>query len=203
VLWALVAAVALLWFVTLDARLLTHPDEGRYAETAREMAATGDWVTPRLNGLKYFEKPPIQYWLTAATFKTFGVHEWAARLWPALAGFLAVLAIACAGYALGGVALGAYAGLALGATVCHVFIAQIVTLDSGLSFFLALGFCAAVIAQRQETGERERRLWMWLASAALAGATLSKGLIGLVLPGGARVVYTALTRDFSCGDGST
>ena len=51
VLWALVAAVALLWFVTLDARLLTHPDEGRYAEIAREMAATGDWVTPRLNDL--------------------------------------------------------------------------------------------------------------------------------------------------------
>ena len=197
VLWALVAAVALLWFVTLDARLLTHPDEGRYAEIAREMAATGDWVTPRLNGLKYFEKPPIQYWLTAAAFKNFGVHEWAARLWPALAGFLAVLAIARAGYALGGVALGAYAGLALAATVCHVFIAQIVTLDSGLSFFLALGFCAAVIAQRQETAERERRLWMWLASAALAGATLSKGLIGLVLPGGALVVYTALTRDFA------
>jgi len=197
VLWALVAAVALLWFVTLDARLLTHPDEGRYAEIAREMAATGDWVTPRLNDLKYFEKPPIQYWLTAAAFRTFGVHEWAARLWPALAGFLAVLAIAGAGYALGGIALGACAGLVLAATFWQVAIAQIVTLDSGLSFFLALGFSAAVIAQREATSESQRRLWMWLASAALAGATLSKGLIGIVLPGGALVVYTALTRDFA------
>ena len=52
VLWALLAAVALLWFVNLDARRLLHPDEGRYAEIAREMAATGDWVTPRVNELK-------------------------------------------------------------------------------------------------------------------------------------------------------
>ena len=100
------------------------------------MSVTGDWVTPRLNDLKYFEKPPFQYWMTAAAFDIFGVHEWTARLWPALAGFLAVLAIALAGYALGGVTLGAYAGLALATTVWHVVIAQIVTLDSGLSFFL-------------------------------------------------------------------
>ena len=68
-LWALLIALAILWFATLDARRLVHPDEGRYAEIAREMAATGDWVTPRLNGLKYFEKPPLQYWLTAAAYR--------------------------------------------------------------------------------------------------------------------------------------
>ena len=116
-LWALFIAVALVWFATLDARHLVHPDEGRYAEIAREMAASGDWVTPRLNDLKYFEKPPLQYWLTAAAFRAFGVHEWTARLWPALAGFLGVLAIAAAGYALGGRLLGAYAGLALATMV--------------------------------------------------------------------------------------
>ena len=196
-LWILLIALALVWFATLDARHLVHPDEGRYAEIAREMAASGDWVTPRLNELKYFEKPPLQYWLTAAAYRAFGVHEWTARLWPALAGFLAVLAIAAAGYALGGRLLGAYAGLALATMVIHAGIAQIVTLDSGLSFFLALGFAALVIAQRAETGVSARRTWMWVAAAALAGATLSKGLIGLVLPGGALVVYTAATRDFA------
>ena len=49
------------WFAGLDDRALTRPDEGRYSEIPREMAVTGDWVTPRLNGLKYFEKPPLQY----------------------------------------------------------------------------------------------------------------------------------------------
>ena len=193
----LACAVGLLWFATLDARHLIHPDEGRYAEIAREMAATGDWLTPRLNDLKYFEKPPFQYWVTAAAFDAFGVHEWAARLWPALAGFLAILALALAGHALGGTTLAAYAGLVLAATVWHVVIAQMVTLDSGLSFFLALAFSAFVSAQRDATDPGARRYWMWLASAALAGATLSKGLIALVIPGGALVLYTALSRDFA------
>ncbi len=195
--WAFFIAVALIWFATLDARRLVHPDEGRYAEIAREMAASGDWVTPRLNGLKYFEKPPFQYWFTAGAYRVFGVHEWTARLWPALAGFLGVLAVTAAGYALGGRMLGAYAGLALATMVWHAGLAQIVTLDSGLAFFLALGFAALVVAQRAETSVSARRRWMWVAAAALAGATLSKGLIGLVLPGGALVVYTLATRDFA------
>ncbi len=85
--------------------------------------------------------------------------------------------------------------------VWHAGIAQIVTLDSGLSFFLALGFAALVIAQRAETGAHARRTWMWVAAAALAGATLSKGLIGLVLPGGALVVYTMRRRATSRSGG--
>src|SRR5438093_8802964 len=108
--WIAISVVFVVaWFATLDVRKLQHPDEGRYAEIAREMVTTGDWVTPRLNGLKYFEKPPFQYWATAATFRALGVHEWTARLWPALAGFPSVLAIACAGVALGGATLGAFA----------------------------------------------------------------------------------------------
>lgn len=193
---ALFAVFAVLWFANLDTRRLLHPDEGRYAEIAREMAASGDWVTPRLNDLKYFEKPPIQYWATAATYRLFGVHEWTARLWPALAGFAAVLAIGYAGFAVGGRALGAFAAVALAGTVWHAGLAQVLSLDSGLSFFLALGFTGLVVAQREESGERARRAWMWVAWAGLAGATLSKGLIGVVLPGGALVVYSGLTRDF-------
>jgi 4-amino-4-deoxy-L-arabinose transferase-like glycosyltransferase len=197
VLWALFSVLALLWFVNLDARRLVHPDEGRYAEIAREMAATGDWVTPRVNGLKYFEKPPFQYWVTAVAYRAFGIHEWTARLWPALAGFLGVFAIGYAGCALGGITLGAFAAFALAGTLWHAGLAQIVTLDSGLSFFLALGFAGFVLAQRAEAAAIERRMWMWVVWAAMAGATLSKGLIGIALPGGALVAYTAITRDFA------
>ncbi len=77
----LIALFALAWFSALDYRKLIKPDEGRYAEIAREMAQSGDWVTPRLNGIKYFEKPPLQYWATAAAFRVFGENEWTARLW--------------------------------------------------------------------------------------------------------------------------
>ena len=113
---AVFAVIAFLWFVNLGSHSLWHPDEGRYAEISREMAASGDWVTPRLDDLKYFEKPPFQYWVTAAAYRAFGVHEWTARLWPALAGFLAVVAIGGAGLALGGAALGVFAALALAGT---------------------------------------------------------------------------------------
>ena len=81
---ALLLAFAVIWFAGIEHRALMHPDEGRYAEIAREMALSGDWLTPRLNGLKYLEKPPLQYWMTAAAFEAFGVHGWTARLWPVL-----------------------------------------------------------------------------------------------------------------------
>src|SRR5207247_6304614 len=90
---ALLAAFALAWFCNLGYRHLVKPDEGRYAEIPREMVASGDWLTPRLNGFKYFEKPPLQYWATAVSFSVLGQHEWAARLWPAVPGFRGCLRV--------------------------------------------------------------------------------------------------------------
>lgn len=197
VLWALLGVIAVLWFANLETRRLVHPDEGRYAEIAREMAQSGDWVTPRISGIKYLEKPPLQYWFTAAAYHALGVREAAARLWPSLAGFLAVIAIAGTGYALGGKSLGAFAGLALAGTLWHAGLAQIVTLDSGLSCFLAIAFGAFITAQRAESTSAARRAWMWAAWTGLALATLSKGLVALVLAGGSLVAYTAITRDFA------
>jgi 4-amino-4-deoxy-L-arabinose transferase-like glycosyltransferase len=193
----LVAVFTALWFANLETRRLVHPDEGRYAEIAREMAQSGDWVTPRISAIKYFEKPPLQYWITAVAFRAFGVREGAARLWPALAGFIAVVALAGTGCALGGAPLGAYAGLALAGMLWHAGLAQIVTLDSGLSCFLALAFAGFVIAQRAESSAGQRRTWMWAAWAALALGTLSKGPVAVVLAGGALVGYTAITRDYA------
>ena len=82
----LLLAFCAVWFYTLGARTLVPTDEGRYAEMGREMVSTNDWITPRLNGIKYFEKPPLQTWMNAATFKVFGLGEWQARLWTGLCG---------------------------------------------------------------------------------------------------------------------
>ena len=82
-----------IWFSNLDYRRLVHPDEGRYAEIPREMAASGDWVTPRLNGIKYFEKPPLLYWANAASLRLFGLTPWAARLPTRLFGLGTVAAL--------------------------------------------------------------------------------------------------------------
>src|SRR6266498_5201255 len=99
---ALAAIVVLVWFAGIGTRTLIHPDEGRYAEIAREMAATGDWLTPRLNGLKYFEKPPLQYWLTAGAFDAFGVGNATARAPTVASTLVAALFIGFVGWRLGG-----------------------------------------------------------------------------------------------------
>ena len=67
---ALLVLLAILVGIDNMERPLANPDEGRYSEISREMAASGDWVTPRLNGFKYFEKPPLQYWASAASFRS-------------------------------------------------------------------------------------------------------------------------------------
>ena len=134
---ALILVFALAWFGTLEQRRLINPDEGRYSEIPREMVATGDWLTPRLNGLKYFEKPALQYWATATAFTVFGEHHWTARLWPALTGFLGILATAFATARLFGLQAGLIAGAVLAGSVLWNVIGHVNTLDMGVSFFLA------------------------------------------------------------------
>ncbi len=116
----LLAPLAVIWFGSLGMRSLISPDEGRYASIAWEMMRSGDWITPRLNGLLYFEKPPMQYWLSALFLHLFGLNEFAARLWPALAGFLTVLAVGATASRLWGRETGIRT-LAIAASMTWVF----------------------------------------------------------------------------------
>src|SRR5438067_6298729 len=88
--WCLVLACSTLFYLPLGLRSLWDSDEGRYAEIAREMLELKDWVSPHLNYVLYFEKPPLMYWLTAASLALFGQNEFAARLWCAVFGVLTV-----------------------------------------------------------------------------------------------------------------
>jgi 4-amino-4-deoxy-L-arabinose transferase-like glycosyltransferase len=91
-LWIWLAVFATLLFLELPGTHLFDPDETRYAEIPREMIATQDWLTPRLNGADYFEKPPLLYWLNASCMKVFGENPFAARL-PTRLSTLAVVAL--------------------------------------------------------------------------------------------------------------
>jgi len=190
-------AFAILWFAALDHRKLTRPDEGRYGEISREMLASGDWLTPRLNGLKYFEKPPLQYWATALAYKLFGVSGWTTRLWTALSGFACVLLAFYFANRILGPPVGLLAGGVLAGSGLFVFLGQFSTLDMGLSFFLTLAVFAGVLGQSENVAAVARRRWMWLAWIAMALATLSKGLIGVVLPAAALVLYIVWKRDWA------
>jgi 4-amino-4-deoxy-L-arabinose transferase-like glycosyltransferase len=180
----------------LGIRTLVPPDEGRYAEMAREMFASGDWITTRLNGIKYFEKPPLQTWMNALTFTVFGVGGWQARLWTGLCGIFGVLMTGYAGMRLYGARVGLYAALVLASSFYWIACSQVNSLDMGLSGMMTLALCALLIAQRDAATPREQRHWMLVCWVGMALAVLSKGLIGLVLPGGVLVIYTVITRDW-------
>lgn len=159
------------------------------------MAVSGDWVTPRLNDLKYFEKPPLQYWATATAYKLFGEHHWTSRLWPALTGFAGLLLVWFAGARLFGREAGQYAALLLGSSMLYALIAHINTLDMGVTFFITLAIAGLLLGQT-ETDRNKQRNWMLLGWAGMALAVLSKGLMGVVLPGAALFIYCVLQRDF-------
>nr|WP_245725525.1 glycosyltransferase family 39 protein [Pandoraea oxalativorans] len=195
--WLLLLAFALVWFGVLDYRHLIASDEGRYAEMAREMWTTGDWITPRYNGYKYFEKPPLQTWMNALTFAAFGLGEWQARLWTALTGFAGVLMVGFTGRHVFNARVGLFAAAALAAAPLWSLLGHFNVLDMGLSFFMGLSLCALLLAQRPGLGRSAVRGWMWLCWAAMALAVLSKGLVGIVLPGAVLVLYTLVTRDWA------
>jgi 4-amino-4-deoxy-L-arabinose transferase-like glycosyltransferase len=197
VLLLLVIALAVIWFVPLGWRHLLPSDEGRYAEMAREMFLTGDWITPRYNGYKYFEKPPLQTWLNALTFAWFGIGEWQARLYTALTGFAGVLLIGYTGARVFNAATGVFAAIVLATSPYWNLMGHFNTLDMGLSFWMELTLCALLLAQRPNLPTGQVRLWMWVCWASMAFAALSKGLVGLILPGAVLVLYTLIARDWA------
>jgi 4-amino-4-deoxy-L-arabinose transferase-like glycosyltransferase len=194
---AILVAAGFIWFLFLGYRDLIEPDEGRYAEIAREMLNSGNWITPRLNGIKYFEKPPLQYWGSALSMALLGATNAAARVWCSGLGFIAALWVGFVGNRLYSRSAGYFAFLFLISTVLYVGMGHANSLDMGVSALLIIAIGALTLAQSERHLPKQERNWMLLAWAALAGATLSKGLIGLVLPGGALVLYTVWQRDWA------
>ncbi len=188
-----VACLLLLALWNLGGAPLLDPDEGRYTEVPREMLASGDFVTPHLDGVLYFEKPPLHYWLVAAALRVLGVNPFAARIWSALAG-LGGLALAYGlGSAMGGRRAGAVAAVALGTAPLWVAVGRLATLDMLLTFFLTATLTCFWLAQEAGAGRRSRRLWHVMFVAA-ALAVLTKGLIGIAIPGAVVLLYLAATR---------
>src|SRR6185312_15355150 len=182
---ALLAVVALAIALDNLERPLANPDEGRYSEISREMALSGDWVTPRLDGIKYFEKPPLQYWATAASFEVLGASEPAARLYVFACGFLTLLVTGYTAWRLMGADAGLASMLALVASPYFMGLGGIITLDMGLTLWTTTTVCAFLIAEDARTSPGARARWLALAWAAMALAVLSKGLVGIVFAGAA------------------
>ena len=194
---ALWLGLALLWFLPLNSPHLFEPDEGRYAEIPREMVASGDWVTPRLDAIKYFEKPVFGYWATAVAFKLFGQHAWTVRLWPALSGLLGLMLTFALGRRLYDQRTALFALLVQASALLYVALSRIATLDMGLSFGLQIAMTALVLlVQRPDPPDTRARVLPLLLGVGVALAVMSKGLVGILIPGAVAVLYMLIHRDW-------
>ncbi|OOG62967.1 hypothetical protein B0E46_11600 [Rhodanobacter sp. B04] len=158
------------------------------------MFASGDWLTPRLDGFNFFDKPILHYWATSFFFTLFGVHEWTARLWVCLTGLLAIVVAGWAAMRLYGERTGWVAATALGSTLLFFAGARISTMDMSVAAFLSVAIGLFMVAQFDPAAEPQRVRLNLLGWASLALAVLSKGLIGLVLPAMALLAFMCWER---------
>ncbi len=185
-----------IWFYMLGARTLVPTDEGRYAEMAREMVVSHDWVTPRLNAIKYFEKPPLQTWMNALTFELFGLGEWQARLWTGLSALFGIALVGYTGNRVFSPKAGLTAAMVLASSFWWAGMGHVNSLDMGLSGMMTLALCGLLLAQRDSATPVEQRNGMLLCWLGMALATMSKGPMGIVLPGAVLFIYTFAARDW-------
>lgn len=172
----------LLYFFQLGDTHLVNPDESRYAEIPREMVARGEYVLPRLNGVFYFEKPPLMYWAVAGFLKVFGPDELAMRATPALFALAGILLTYAAARRMHGRLAGLSAAVVLGTSLLYFALARILILDMAVSVLMSATLFCFILGVREPPGARRRWLFYGLyASAALA--TLTKGLIGFLVTG--------------------
>jgi 4-amino-4-deoxy-L-arabinose transferase-like glycosyltransferase len=175
---ALVALVALFLLHGLGTWPLMEPDEGRNAEVAREMLASGQWSVPHFNGLPYLDKPVLLFWTIALAFHATGVSELAARLPSALAAIATMLLTYDLGSVLLGRRRGLVAALVLITTPMVLVYARLVIFDSLLTALVAGALCCLVRARIRGRS----RLWLPLAGLAMGAATLTKGPVGFAVP---------------------
>jgi 4-amino-4-deoxy-L-arabinose transferase-like glycosyltransferase len=171
----------ILFTFMLGNRPLSVPDEGRYVEIPREMVVSGDYLTPRLNGVKYFEKPPLFYWFEAFSIKLFGLHEFTLRLWPALLALFGCLAVAVAGARIFGRLAGLLSALVLATSFLYYALSRVIILDLPVSILLTIALLSFLMGTHEAPGIK-RRLYVWGFYAFSALAVLAKGLIGILIP---------------------
>jgi 4-amino-4-deoxy-L-arabinose transferase-like glycosyltransferase len=184
-------AAALLYLVGLGGPALWEPDEGRYAEIAREMVVSGDYVTPRDDGVRYFEKPPLDYWAGALSITILGRNEFAVRFPAAMVSAGSVVAIAAIAEMMLGPTIGMLSAVALGLSPLFFIFARLATPDPLLAFFFTASLGSFYVASRGDFHAGAGRSFMIAAAGLLALATLAKGPVALVLAGAIGILWLA------------
>jgi 4-amino-4-deoxy-L-arabinose transferase-like glycosyltransferase len=176
----LLLLAALTFFAGLGRGAITDSDEAFYAESAREMVASGNWLTPYYNYEQRWQKPVLYYWLTAATYLVTGPTEFGARLWAAMAGLGLVLVTAAAGRRWYDESTGLLAGAIVATNFGYFTIARMALPDLPLTFCITLAIWAALVSTLES--ERSPRTFVLLAALGLGLGFLMKGPVGVIIP---------------------
>lgn len=187
--------IVILFGAFLGTRPLAVPDEARYSEIPREMVVSDDYVTPHINSIKYFEKPPLFYWMQASAIKLFGLSEWAMRLVNACMALFGCLMTYCAARQLYDRKTGWLASTMLATSVLYFAMAHFVTLDMTVSVLLTGCLFSFILGTKKKPG-KERNVYMWSMYVFSALATLTKGLIGIIFPGAIIFIWMLLLNDW-------
>jgi 4-amino-4-deoxy-L-arabinose transferase-like glycosyltransferase len=194
--WSILLPVilaAVVYLASANGRAVTDFDEGFYSQAARHMAESGDWITPYANGVRFLEKPPLLYWITAASFKVFGIHEFALRLPTALAVIALTWIVALmVGQPAGDCAVLA-AGLSTAFSVGTYLFTRETLHDIWLVLFLSVAMYAFLEWYRDPKHPLRPALLFY---AAMAGAVLSKSIIGAVFPLSIAAVFLLLSKEW-------
>ncbi len=188
----LVLVSAVFFFLNLGSIALMEPDEGRNAEVAREILATGDRLTPHLDFIRYLDKPILFFWAAAGSMKLMGVNEFAARFPSALSALIGVLAIYFLGRRMFGGRAGLLSGVVLASSPLYYGLGRIVIFDMMLMAFITLTMLFFLLGFTEQEGGR-KKLFYLLSWAAMALAVLTKGPIGAVFPLGIIGIFLVLT----------
>ena len=188
-LFLLLVLAGCLFFVGLGSLPLLEPDEGRNGEVAREMLASGDWITPHYDGLPYLDKPVVFFWLVASSFKLAGLHEWSARAPSALMGLCLLLLSWSLARRMFGDSTAVRAGLVIATAPLVIIFTRLVIFDMTLAFFVTLAMVSFWFA---ESVEFRRPLLDMLIFLAMGLAAITKGPVGFLLPLLSITVYQAL-----------
>ncbi len=192
--WLLLAALWLALLIMAMLRPLAVPDEGRYGEVGRWMLISGDWLTPRLNGIPFFHKPPLLYWLSAISMSIFGVNELALRLIPALHVGLMLVVLYLSARIITTEQIARRAALMLGTGLVFFVGGQYINHDMAVATWIGVAiWCFAFSFM---AGDKPDATLARLGFVACALGMLSKGLIGLALPGLVIFIWLIWTHQF-------
>ena len=184
--WVAVLILAGAFFAFLGSRGLNEPDEGRYAEIAREMLISGDWLTPHLNGFEHFQKPPLLYLVTAVSFSIFGLNEWAARIPSTLAALGIVAMTAWMASTLFGRKSAWPTALILSSSFLFFALARFLTPDMLMSFFIVAALACVV---KNSFGKSPSAFWRWGFFLAMGLGFMTKGPMAFVVPISAAIFF--------------